>query len=145
MEVLWTNYGNLPNSNNTILPNGELNRNKRGSNKSPGSGLQDATIINMGLGYKVNDSLALGAGFSHRIKLSRKSPYIISRSYMRQITYNLITLGVNYNFHHHDFFVTLSHGFKNHQSGYMPEEIGGGRFTSKKCFNALSLGWGYLY
>ena len=54
LEVVWTNFGNLPNSNNAILPNGHLNTNKRGSNKSPGSGLQDATIINFGLGYKVN-------------------------------------------------------------------------------------------
>lgn len=145
LEVVWTNFGNLPNSNNTILPNGQLNTNKRGSNKSPGSGLQDATFINLGLGYKVNSALSLGAGLSHRFKLSRKSPYIISHSYIRQTIYNLITFGANYNFHPHDFFLTLSHGFTNHQSGYMPEQIGGGKFTSKKSFNSLSIAWGYLY
>lgn len=145
LEVVWTNFGNLPNSNNTILSSGELNHNKRGSNKSAGSGLQDATIINLGLGYKVNTMLSLGVGLSHRIKLPRKSPYIISHSYMRQTIYNLATFGVNYNYHHNDFFLTLSHGFENHQSGYMPEQLGGGKFTSKKNFNSLSLAWGYLY
>lgn len=145
LEVLWTNYGNLPNSNNSILPNGSLNPNKRGSNKSPGSGLQDATIINAGLGYKVNENLSFGSGFSHRIKLKRNSPYIISHSYLRQTIFNLATLGVNYNYHNHDFFFTLSHGFKNHQSGKMPDPLGGGRFASTKAFNSMSLAWGYLY
>lgn len=145
LEVLWTNSGNLPNSNNSILPNGHLNRNKRGSNKSPGTGLQDTTLINLGLGYKVNDSLSLGSGLSHRIKLKRKSPYIISRSYTRQIFFDLITFGVNYNYNHNDFFLTLSHGFENHQSGLMPPQIGGGHFSSMKKYNALSLAWGYLY
>lgn len=145
LEVLWTHFGSLPNSNNTVLPNGKLNTNKRGSNQSPGSGLQDATFINCGLGYKVNAALSLGVGLSHRIKLSRKSPYIISHSYMRQTTYNLLTFGANYNYHPHDFFLTLSHGFENHQSGYMPKQLGGGKFTSKKSYDALSLAWGYLY
>jgi hypothetical protein len=145
LEVLWTDLGNLPNSNNSILPNGKLNTSKRGSTKSPGSGLQDATLINLGLGYKVNTMLSLGAGFSHRIKLPRKSPYIISHSYMRQITYNLISCGVNYNYHQHDFFLTFSHGFDNTQSGYMPEQLGGGKFNSMKNYNSLSLAWGYLY
>lgn len=144
-EVLWTNYGNMPNSNNAILPNGKLNTHKRGSNKSPGIGLQDATFINLGLGYKVNTMLSFGAGLSHRIKLSRKSPFIISRSYVRQTIYNLITFGVNYNYHHHDFFLTLSHGFENHQSGYMPEQLGGGKFSSTKNYNSLSMAWGYFY
>ena len=145
LEVLWTDYGNLPNSNNTISSNGKLNTNKRGSNKSPGSGLQDATFINLGLGYKVNTRLSLGVGLSHRIKLPRKSPFIISHSYRRQITYNLLTFGVNYNYHHHDFFLTLSHGIENHQSGYLPEQLGGGKFTSKKNYYSLSIAWGYLY
>ena len=145
LEVLWTGFGSLPNANNTILPNGQLNRSKRGSNKSPGSGLQDATLINFGLGYKVNDNLSLGSGLSHRIKLKRKSPFIISRSYTRQIFYDPITFGVNYNYQSNDFFVTLSHGFDNHQSGYMPPQIGGGKFSSMKKYNALSLAWGYLY
>lgn len=145
LEVLWTNFGNLPNSNNTVSSDGKLNAHKRGSNKSPGSGLQDATFINLGLGYKVNAMLSFGAGFSHRIKLPRKSPYIISHSYRRQVTYDLVTLGANYNYHHHDFFLTLSHGFENRQSGLMPEQLGGGKFISKKNFNSLSLAWGYLY
>lgn len=145
LEAVWTHYGNLPNANNVILSNGELNTHKRGSNKSSGSGLQDATFINMGIGYKVNAMLSFGAGFSHRIKLSRKSPYIISHSYIRQTIYNLVTFGANYNYHHHDFFLTLSHGFKNHQSGLMPEKIGGGKFTSNRCFNSFSFAWGYLY
>ena len=145
LEVLWSDFGNLPNSNNTILSNGKLNTNKRGSNKSPGSGLQDATFINLGLGYKVNDMLSLGLGLSHRIKLSRKSPYIISRSYTRQTIYDLVTFGANFNYHQNDFFLTLSHGFKNHQSGDMPEQIGGGKFSSSKSYNSLSIAWGYLY
>lgn len=145
LEILWTHFGSLPNSNNAILPNGQLNTHKRGSHKSSGSGLQDATVINLGLGYKFNSMLSLGIGLSHRIKLSRKSPYIISHSYMRQTIYNLVTFGANYNYHHHDFFLTVSHGFKNHQSGYMPEQIGGGKFSSTRAFNSLSIAWGYLY
>lgn len=145
LEVLWTDFGNLPNSNNNILPNGKLNVSKRGSNKSPGSGLQDATFINLGLGYKVNTMLSFGVGFSHRIKLPRKSPFIISRSYVRQTIYDLVTLGIDYNYHQHDFFLTLSHGFENHQSGCMPKQLGGGKFTSKKSYNSISISWGYLY
>lgn len=145
LEVIWTDYGNLPNANNSILPDGSLNRNRRGSNKSPGSGLQDATLINFGLGYKVNERLSLGTGLSHRIKLHRKSPYIISRGYMRQAIYDLVTIGANYNINHNDFFITLSHGFKNHQSGLMPEQLGGGKFTSNRYYNAISFAWGYLY
>lgn len=145
IEVIWTGFGNLPNANNTILSNGKLNRAKRGSDKSSGSGLQDATFINLGLGYTMNKRLSFGAGLSHRIKLSRKSRYIISHSYMRQITYNLITLGINYNYLRHDIFLTASHGLKNRQSGYMPDALGGGKFTSEKQYNALSIAWGYLY
>lgn len=145
LEVLWTGFGNLPNSNNTILSNGKLNTNKRGSNKSPGAGLQDATIINLGLGYKINSMLSFGAGFSHRIKLQRKSPYFISRSYTRQATYDLVTLGANFNCNHNDFFLTITHGFDNCQKGIMPKSLGGGKFTSKKSYDALSIAWGYLY
>jgi len=145
LEVLWTDFGNLPTSNNTILPNGQLNRNKRGSNRSPSVGLQDATFINLGLGYKFNKAFSLGAGWSHRIKLRRHSPYIISRSYMRQTIYDLVTLGANFNYHHHDFFITLSHGFENRQSGRMPPELAGGKFRSTKNYDSLSIAWGYLY
>lgn len=145
LECIWTAYGDLPNANNTVLPNGKLNASKRGSNNSSGSGLQDATFINLGLGYKVNSRFSFGAGLSHRIKLSRKSPYIISHTYRRQVIYNLATLGANYNYRRHDFFLTLSHGFENLQSGYMPEQLGGGKFKSKKNYNSLSVAWGYLY
>lgn len=144
-EVLWNALGNLPNSNNAILPNGSLNINKRGSRKSSGSGLQDATLINLGLGYKVNPMLSLGAGLSHRIKLPRKSPYILSRSYLRQTVFTLATLGVNFNYQRNDFFLTLTHGFTNRESGVMPDQLGGGKFRSKKSYNSLSLAWGYLY
>jgi long-chain fatty acid transport protein len=143
LEVLWTDFGNLPNSNNTILPNGKLNTNKRGSNKSPGTGLQDATFINFGLGYKVNSMLSVGGGFSHRIKLPRKSRYIISHSYRRQVIYDLVTFGVNFNYHHQDFFLSLSHGFENRQSGDMPKKLGGGKFRSKRCYDSLSISWGF--
>lgn len=145
LEVLWTHLGNLPNSNNTILPNGRLNLNKRGSNKSPGPGLQDATFINMGIGYKVNSMLSIGAGYSHRIKLDRDSPYIISRNYVRQTIYNLVSLGADFKYHRHEFFISFSHGFENRQSGYMPLVIGGGKFISRKNYDAVSLAWGYLY
>lgn len=145
LEVLWTGFGDLPNSNNTILPNGQPNLNKRGSNRSPGSGLQDATFINAGIGYKLNANLSLGAGYSHRIKLRRKSPYIISRSYTRQVTYDIFSFGVNFNYHHHDFFLTFSQGLENRQSGLLPPQIGGGKFSSKKNYSSVSLAWGYLY
>ena len=74
LEVLWSNFGNLPGANNNILSDGRLNLNKRGSNKSPGPGLQDATYINVGMGYKLNSMLSVGAGLSHRIRLPEKIP-----------------------------------------------------------------------
>lgn len=145
LEVIWTNFGNLPNSNNTILPNGKLNLNKRGSNKSPGSGLQDATFINIGIGYNVFSGLSLGMGYSHRIKRSRKSPYIISHSYSLQTIYDILAFGINFNYHRHDFFLSFTHGFLNRESGSMPLELGGGKFIGKKCNDSISLAWGYLY
>lgn len=145
LEVLWTNFGSLPNANNTLLPNGQFNLNKRGSHKSPGAGLQDATFINMGLGYKVNAMWSLGMGWSHRIKLKRKSPYIISRPYVRQTVYDLLTLGVNFKYCSNDFFLTYSHGFQNRESGTVPEVLGGGKFVSKRSTDSLSIAWGYLY
>lgn len=145
LEVLWTDFGNLPNANNTILPNGELNTNKRGSNESPGTGLQDATLINCGLGYKLNSMLSIGGGWSHRIKLSRKSPYIISHSYMQQTMYDLIAFGINFNYKRNDLFLTYTHTFENRQSGYMPIVIGGGKFVSKRYSDSISIAWGYLY
>lgn len=145
LEVLWTNLGNLPNSNNNVLPNGRLNLNKRGSKKSPGAGLQDATYINFGVGYNVNSMLSLGAGFSHRIKLRRHTSNILSHSYTLQTIYDILSLGANFNYQRHDFFLTFSYGFKNRVSGYMPIEVGGGEFIAKKRNTSLSIAWGYLY
>lgn len=145
LEVLWTGFGSLPNSNNSVFPDGMLNLNKRGSNKSPGTGLQDATLINAGIGYKVNSILSLGAGFSHRIKLPRKSPYIISRGYTRQTTYDLLSFGANFNYCNNDFFFTFTHGFENREKGRLPSQLGGGRFSSNKCYDTCSIAWGYLY
>ena len=145
LEVLWTGFGSLPGANNSLLPNGQLNTNKHGSHDSPGAGLQDGTIINIGLGYKVNTMLSFGSGFSHRIKLPRKSPYILSRSYTRQTIYDIVSFGANFKYHPHDLFLTFAHGFENRQSGYMPPIIGGGKFISKKSNNSVSIAWGYLY
>lgn len=144
LEVLWTNLGNVPNANNNILSNGQLNLNKRGSNKSPGPGLQDATLINLGIGYIVSPKLSLGAGFSHRVKVRRTSN-IISHTYAFQTIYNLLSFGVNFRCRQHDFFFTFTHGFRNRVSGYFPPELGGGKVISRKCYNTLSLAWGYLY
>lgn len=145
LEVIWTNLGSLPNANNNVLPNGKLNLNKRGSNKSPGTGLQDATFINLGVGYHVNSSLSIGIGFSHRIKLQRKSSNILSHTYTLQTIYNSVALGVNFNYQKHDLFLTFSHGFKNRVSGYMPKEVGGGKFIAQKFQDSISIAWGYLY
>lgn len=145
LEVLWTHLGDLPNANNSILPNGQLNTNKRGSNKSPGIGLQDSTIINMGLGYKFSETLSIGSGWSHRIKLPRKSRLIISHNYLRQTTFDLFTLGFNYHEKPNDFYLTFTYGLPNHQSGYMPDQIGGGKFTSSKTMASMSVAYGYLY
>lgn len=145
LEVLWTNFGDLPNANNTILSDGRLNLSKRGSNKSPGPGLQNATYLNLGLGYKILPELSLGAGFSHRFKRARGSPYIISHSYSRQTIYDIVSVGGNFKYHHHEFFFTFSRGFENRESGYLPPQLLGGKFTSKKSNDSLSIAWGYLY
>jgi len=144
LEVLWANLGNLPNANNNILPNGKLNLNKRGSNKSPSSGLQDATFINLGIGYIVNKRLSIGMGYSHRIKLPRSSN-ILSHTYTFQTIYDILSLGINYNYYRHEFFLSFSSGFKNRVSGYLPKEVGGGKLVAKKCTSSLSVAWGYLY
>lgn len=144
LEALWSNLGNLPTSNNNILPDGGLNLNKRGSNKSPGPGQQDATFINIGLGYKINSELSVGAGFSHRIKL-RKSSNFLSHTYTFQTIYEALSLGVEYTYHKHDLFLGLTYGFRNRVSGYMPIEIGGGKFSAEKQTTSLSFSWGYLY
>jgi len=144
LEVLWSDLGNIPASNNNILPNGKLNLHKRGSDKSPGPGQQDATFINLGIGYAVNSMVSLGASFSHRIKLP-KSSIFISHSYTIQTIYDLLSLGANIRYKQHDLFLVFSHGFKNRVKGHMPQEVGGGQFISEKSVDSFSLSWGYLY
>lgn len=145
LEVLWSNLGNVPNSNNSVLSNGRLNRNKRGSNKSPGPGLQDATFINAGLGYRMNSVLTLGVGLSHRIKLKQSSNFV-SHSYRRQTIYDVVSLGAHLNHKKHELFLVFSHGFNNRVSGVLPIEIGGGgRFVSEKENNSFSASYGYRY
>lgn len=144
VEVIWSNLGNLPNANNNILPNGKLNLNKRGSNKSPGPGLQDATYINVGMGYKLNSMVSVGASFSHRIKLPKSSNFL-SHTYTIQTIYNILSIGTNISYCNHDVFLTFSYGFKNCEKGFMPTEIGGGKFTSEKQTVSLSASWGYRY
>lgn len=145
LEVLWTNLGNLPGANNNLLPDGSLNMNKRGSDQSPGPGLNDATYINIGTGYLFNPMLSVGAGLSHRIRLPRKSPYLISHSYMLQTIYDSLSVAANFNYKKHNVFAGLIYGFKNTVSGLMPPTLGGGRFTGEKRSISLSLSWGYMY
>lgn len=145
LEVLWSNLGNLPGSNNSVLPNGNVNTNKRGSKKSPGPGLSDATFINMGLGYQWSPAVSLGAGYSHRIKLKRHSPLIISHSYMIQAIYNTVSLGANFKYQKHDLFMVFSNGFKNKVTGELPSQIGGGKLVTHKQNTAFSISWGYRY
>lgn len=144
VEVIWSNLGNLPNANNSVLPDGTLNLNKRGSRKSPGPGLQDATFINVGIGYKFNSMLSVGASLSHRIKLHRGSNFI-SHSYTRQTIYDILSLGANIKYQKHDLFLSFAYGFKNRVSGYMPEQLGGGRISTEKYIASLSISWGYMY
>lgn len=145
LEVLWSNLGNLPGSNNNILSDGSLNLNKRGSDKSPGPGLTDATYINIGMGYKVNSMLSLGLGLSHRIKLPRRNSNILSHTYRLQTIYDILSLGANFNYEKHDLFLVLSKGFRNKVSGFLPSEIGGGRLAGEKENISLSISWGYMY
>lgn len=144
LEVLWINQGNLPGSNNNILPNGKLNTHKRGSNKSPGPGLQDATFINAGFGYQWNPNLATGIGYSHRIRLKRSSN-ILSHSYHLQTIYDILSFGANLNYRKHDLYLIFSYGFKNRVSGHMPIEIGGGQFVAERSIASFSISWGYEY
>lgn len=143
-EVLWMNLGNLPNSNSNILSDGSLNLNKRGSDKSPGAGLQDATYINIGMGYQCNLQLSIGAGFSHRIKLAKNNSNILSHTYTFQTIYDTLSLGANFNYRNHNLFFGFSYGFKNKVSGFMPKEVGGGRFATEKQNTSLSISWGYI-
>lgn len=144
LEVLWLNLGNTPYANNNILSDGSLNLNKRGSSKSPGPGLNDATYINVGVGYAINSILSVGMGYSHRIKLHKSSNFI-SHTYMIQTIYDVLSLGANINYQKHNVFVGFTYGFKNKVSGFMPEVIGGGQFIGEKQDTSLSVSWGYLY
>lgn len=144
LELLWLNLGNLPNSNNNVLSDGSLNLNKRGSNKSPGPGLRDATFINAGIGYKLNSIISFGIGYSHRIKLHRSSNFI-SHTYTLQTIYNILNLGTNIRYKKHDLFLIISYGFKNHVTGYMPVELGGGKFSGEKRTASFSFSWGYMF
>lgn len=144
IEVLWSNYGNLPGSNNSILPNGAINTNKRGSRKSPGPGLQDATFINMGLGYIINPNISLGTGYSYRFKIGN-SPTIISHSYRLQTIYQNFVLGSHLKFGKQEMFIVFSHGLRNKVSGKIPEQLGGGRLTSVKHQMSLSVSWGRTF
>lgn len=145
LEVLWTNQGNLPGSNNSVLPNGSPNLNKRGSNKSPGPGLNDATYINIGIGYKFNSMLSVGAGLSHRLKFHQSKSNIFSHSYRLHTIYDLLSFGANFNYRKHDVFMSISYGFKNRVSGFLPIQIGGGRFAAERQTTSVSLSWGYRY
>lgn len=145
LEALWSNDGNLPQANNNVLRDGSLNLHKRGSDKSPGPGLQNATYINAGMGYQLNSMLSVGVGYSHRIKNSRKSPLILSHIYMIQTIYDVLSFGANFNYQKHNLFLNVSHGFRHSVSGLMPIELGGGRFTGRKQNNSLSISWGYQY
>lgn len=138
-------FGNLPNANNSVLPDGRLNLNKRGSDKSPGAGLQNSTQINMGMGYQWSSMLSLGVGFSHRIKLAQNNPNILSHSYRLQTIYDIVSLGTNFKYEKHDFFLVCSYGFRNRVSGLMPKDLGRGQFVGEKQNIALSISWGYKY
>jgi long-chain fatty acid transport protein len=145
LEMIWTNLGNLPNANSNVLPNGQLNLHKRGSKKSPGPGLQDATFINLGLGYRWNDMFSTGAGFSHRIKLRQKRSNILSHTYVMQTIYNTLSLGATCNYEKHNLFLGFTYGFKNRVSGERPPQAGGGQFIGERQTASLSFSWGYLY
>lgn len=144
VEFVWSNLGNLPNSNNNVLSNGRLNLNKRGSSQSPGPGLRDATYINVGIGYKLNSLVSIGTSFSHRIK-SNRSSNILSHTYRIQTIYNILSFGANINYHKHDLFLSFSYGFKNKVKGSLPTQLGRGLLSTEKCIASLSLSWGYMY
>jgi long-chain fatty acid transport protein len=144
VDVLWFNFGGLPGANNNILSDGSLNLNKRGANNSPGPGLQDATFINVGLGYKFNSILSLGSGFSHRIRRNKGSNFI-SHTYQLQTIYDLLSIGANFKYKKNDVYLVFSYGFKNKTNGLMPLQLGGGRFSGEKQTTSLSISWGYLY
>lgn len=145
LELLWMNLGNIPSANNNVLPNGSLNRYKRGSRRSPGPGTENATYVNVGAGYKYNERLSLGVGFSHRIKRHAKEHNILSHTYRLQTIYDTLSLGANFNYEKHDLFLVLSYGCRNRVTGFMPPVLGGGRIKAERQYAALSLSWGYAY
>lgn len=145
LEVLWTNNGNLPSSNNNVLPNGLPNLHKRGSNKSPGPGSQDATFINLGLGYRLTEDLSIGAGWSHRIKLHQTKSNFLSHTYVLQTIYDIVSLGISYKYCQNDFFLGTTHGLKNRVSRSLPNYAGGGKLVGEKQTYSLSFSWGYRY
>lgn len=144
LEVLWSNFGNLPAANNNILPDGSLNLNKRGSRKSPGPGLQDATFINMGLGYKFSEAFSTGVGYSHRIRLSQNNN-ILSHTYRLRTIYDVLTFGTHFKQGRNELFVIVSYGFKNKVSGQVPQQAGGGRRSGERQTVSFSLSWGNTF
>ncbi len=144
LEVLWLNLGNLPYANNLVQPDGSLNLNKRGSKKSPGPGLQDATYINIGIGYQFTARLSGGLGFSHRIKLNKNANFL-SHIYKIQTVYEILSLGVYYSYQKHNLYLGFTYGFKNKVCGFLPRELGGGQFSGEKQNTSLSMSWGYSY
>lgn len=145
IEMLWSNFGNLPGSNNNFLPNGKPNLNKRGSKRSPGPGLQDATYINLGLGYKWNEYLAVGAGLSHRIKLHSKRNNFFSHSYRLHAIYDIISAGAAFKYKKHELFLGATCGIKNRTKGNASAASGGGLFISEKQTASISASYGYLF
>lgn len=144
IEMLWTDYGNLPGKNNNILKNGLPNISRKGSKHSPGPGLQDATLINLGMGYKVNEALSFGAGYSHRLKGS-KSKNMLSHSYRFQTIYDIVTFGIDYKLEKHEVLLVLSKGLENKVSGHLPAFAGGGKLVTSRETASLSLSYGYQY
>lgn len=145
LEVLWSGLGKLPGANDNFLSDGQLNTNRRGSTHSPGPGLQAATFINIGLGYKWNERLSIGTSFSHRFQRSRENPSFVSHTYRHGAIYEVLSIGANFNCQHHDLFFSFSYGFENRSSGSLPLAAGGGGLHSKRSLSSCSLSWGYLF
>lgn len=145
IEMLWSNLGNLPGSNNNFLSDGKPNLYKRGSRKSPGPGLQDATYINLGIGYKWNEYFAVGGGLSHRIKLHSKRSNFFSHSYRLQTIYDILSLGAAFKYKKHELFLGATCGIKNRTKGIASPASGGGHFIANKQTASISLSYGYLY
>jgi len=89
--------------------------------------------------------LAVGVGFSHRLKFPRRTSNILSHTYTLQTIYDVLSLGANLDYQKHNLFLSLAYGFRNSVSGFMPIEVGGGRFTGEKQNTSVSISWGYRY